>query len=117
MTERCDFVVGDEVVCVDASPGWYAPQVPHPFVKGQRYVVSEVTVDELLAGGSAVSVRIVGFPLKVSYKRFRKLPKTDIGFAHEILRKAGGGVDRQAIRERIKELREKAEFEASSVWC
>jgi hypothetical protein len=81
------FRVGQSVVCVDNSP-WPAHPDDAPLVKGQIYTILALRLD---------SVRIVeAYPHQwMNASRFRPIVehKTDIGFAHEILRKVTKRVD------------------------
>lgn len=86
---ECKFVVGQDVVC--SEPGaWTCDNddvdvnsVEHP-VFGNVYKVAHIYVS---ARNGNIYLRLEGFIANYNHRCFRPAPKTDISWAHEILRR------------------------------
>ena len=80
------FRVGQKVVCVDDSPSFLNGK-PCPLRKRSVYEIRDMyrTPDD-----EVLHLQVAGFNPHFHHRRFRPIvdKKTDIGFAHEILRKA-----------------------------
>lgn len=88
------FRVGQEIVCVDVSPaGAHFTGLAPRLVKGQVYTVAAVGLTHPMDPDLLPCIRVfedVGHDSPIWAHRFRPIVerKTDISFAHEILRKA-----------------------------
>ena len=87
----CDFKIGDEVVCVDASLAWGIE--PHSLIKGETYTVVGLVDPEGFDPGVVVQVPSPHYSTAWSPRRFRKVQKRNDRLTLETFFTVPGGFE------------------------